>query len=166
METTGGYRVCDTPGICAVNNPLYYKGWNFNSPKELQDCLKNGPCSAGYIVGSDNLCHPACGVSTSCTGNDVCINGQCHGCSTVYIFGEDLQCHPDCGNTYCTGNGVCVNGQCRECNAGYILGTDNLCHPACDVNTYCTGNSACVNGQCIRCNTGCYLGTDLQCHKS
>jgi hypothetical protein len=167
METTGGYLVCGTPATCAVNNPLYYKGWNFNNPKELQDYLKNGPCSAGYIVGSDNLCHQTCGVNSYCTDNEVCVNGQCHGCSTGYIFGADLQCHPACGNTYCTGNGVCVSGECRSCEAGYILGNDNLCHLACGVSTYCTGNSsACVNGQCISCNKSYYLGTDLQCHKS
>lgn len=152
METTGGYLVCTDPSICAVNNPRYYFGWTYNTPKELQDYLKNpSGCSAGYVPGNDNLCHPACGANTYCTGNDVCVSGQCRGCSSGYILGQDLQCHLACGNsnTYCTGNGVCVNGECRSCNSGYVLGNDNLCHPACGVNTYCTGNGACINGRCI-----------------
>jgi hypothetical protein len=41
LETTGGYLVCSDPSICAVNNPRYYIGWNFKTPKELQDYLNN-----------------------------------------------------------------------------------------------------------------------------
>jgi hypothetical protein len=167
METTGGYLVCNNSRICAVSNPRYYTGWTFATPKDLQAYLNNpSGCSAGYILGTDNLCHTACGVNTYCTGDSICVNGQCRGCNPGYIMGQDLQCHPACGSTYCTGNGACVNGQCISCNSGYILGTDNQCHMACGANSYCSGNSACVNGQCIGCTAGYYLGTDLRCHKS
>jgi hypothetical protein len=115
VETTAGYLVCADPGICAVDNPRYYTGWSFNTPKALQDYLNNPPCSAGYVLGSDNLCHQSCGGSAYCTGNSVCVNGQCRGCNSGYVFGQDLQCHPACGgnNTYCTGNSSCVNGECN-----------------------------------------------------
>jgi hypothetical protein len=149
LETTGGYLVCPDSSTCSSNNPRYSRGWKFNNPRELRDAedkLKH-PCLAGYILGADNKCHLACG-GTYCTGNSVCVNGQCRGCNPGYILGTDLQCHPACGGTYCTGNSVCVNGQCRGCNPGYILGTDLRCHLACGGNTYCTGNSVCVDGQC------------------
>ena len=59
METTAGYLVCSDPSICAINNPRYYTGWNFNTPKDLQDYMNNpSGCSAGYVLGNDNLCHP------------------------------------------------------------------------------------------------------------
>ena len=93
METTGGYLVCPDPGICAVNNPRYFEGWGYKSPKELQDYLKNGLCPAGQIFGNDNLCHPACGVDYYCTGNSACVDQQCIGCKTGYYLGTDLQCH-------------------------------------------------------------------------
>jgi hypothetical protein len=169
METTGGYLVCSFPGICAVNNPRYYKGWIFTTPKKLQDYLKNGPCTPGYIPGNDSQCHPACGGDAYCTDNAVCVNGECRGCDTGYVFGQDLQCHPVCGSgtTYCTGNAICINGECRSCNPGYVFGQDLQCHLACgDGNSYCAGNDVCVNGRCISCGAGYYLGTDLQCHKS
>jgi len=136
METTGGYLVCSDPSICAVDNPLYYKGWSFDTPKDLQDYMNNpSGCPAGSVPGKDNLCHPACGANTYCSGNSICINGQCY-----------------------------LN-KISGCSAGYILVNDNLCHQACSATTYCTGNSACVNQQCISCNTGYYLGTDLRCHR-
>jgi hypothetical protein len=151
METTGGYLACSDSRICPVNNPLYFKGWSFNTPKELQDYMNNpSGCSAGSLPGSDNLCHPACGATTYCTGNSICVDGQCRGCGTGYVLGQDLQCHQSCGggNNYCTGSSVCVNGQCRDCDTGYILGQDVQCHPICG-NGYCLTGS-CVNGQCIR----------------
>ena len=170
METTAGYLVCVDSSICAVNNPRYYKGWNFNNPKELQDYIDKikHPCSAGYVLGTDNLCHQACGGSTYCTGNSICINGQCRDCDSGYILGEDLKCHQPCGssNHYCLGDSVCINGQCRGCDPGYILGEDLKCHQPCGTtNNYCTGDSVCFNGVCQGCNSGYYLGTDLLCHK-
>jgi hypothetical protein len=114
METTGGYLVCNDATICPVTNSLYYTGWSFNTPKELQDYLKNGVCSEGYVLGKDNLCHLACGVNTYCTGNSVCINGECKGCSSGYVLGQDYRCYPACpegSNNYCS-RGVCRNGNC------------------------------------------------------
>ena len=132
LETTGGFLVCDNQNICAVNNPRYYKGWSFNTPKELKDVTDKmkHPCSEGYVLGTDNLCHQACGGNTYCTGSSVCINGQCRGCNPGYILGDDLKCHQSCGttNNYCTGNSVCLNGQCVGCNPGYYLGTDLRCY--------------------------------------
>jgi hypothetical protein len=95
METTAGYVVCDDPSICAVNNPRYYYGWNFNNPKELQDYVDKikHPCSDGYILGTDNLCYPACGGNAYCTGNSVCINGECRGCAPGYYLGTDFRCY-------------------------------------------------------------------------
>jgi hypothetical protein len=134
LETTGGFIACNNQQICSVNNPRYYNGWKFNNPLELKDALDKlkHPCSDGYILGNDNLCHQSCGGNTYCTGNSVCINGQCRGCNPGYILGEDLQCHQPCGggNTYCTGNSVCINGQCRGCSPGYYLGTDLRCYKA------------------------------------
>jgi|GEM_PF-2697158 hypothetical protein len=131
LETTGGFLVCNNPNTCPVNNPRYYHGWSYNTPKEFKDALDklNHPCPEGYILGSDNLCHQSCGGNTYCTGTSVCINGQCVGCKPGYILGNDLQCHQLCGsNTYCTGMSVCLNGQCVGCNPGYYLGTDLQCH--------------------------------------
>ena len=147
METTGGFLACPDTNFCTSDNPLYFYGWDYASPKDLQSMF--------------------CGANQICSKNSVCINDQCRSCNSGYVMGKDLQCHPSCGgsNNYCTGNSVCLNGQCRSCDPGYIPGQDLLCHPICG-NGYCTGNSVCVNGQCRGCNTGYYLGTDLQCHKS
>jgi len=167
METTGGYLVCNDTRICAVNNTRYYTGWTFNTPRELQTYMMNpSGCDAGYVLGTDDVCHPACGANTYCTGNSVCVNQKCMTCRSGYVIGQDLQCHPACGSSYCSGNSACVSGQCVTCNSGYILGSDNQCHAACGTDTYCSGDSACVNGQCVTCPAGYYLGTDLRCHKS
>lgn len=169
LETTGGYLVCDNSDCCQVSNPLYYEGWSFDTPaeyKKMVDKLKH-PCGEGYVVGKDELCHLTCG-SGYCTGNSICINGECKGCDTGYVLGEDLKCHKACGNgkTYCTGDSVCVNGECRGCDPGYILGDDMKCHQPCgSTTTYCTGGSICINGQCRGCDPGYYLGTDLRCHR-
>jgi hypothetical protein len=160
METTGGYLVCDDPSICVVNNPRYYTGWTFNTPKELQDYLNNPSgwgCPAGDVIGSDNLCHQACGVDTYCTGDSACVNDKCvsnpYACPSGYILGKDNLCHMACGaNTYCTGNSICVNGQCRSCNPGYIMGQDLLCHPECPIGS----ETYCINGVC---------GNDGKCHR-
>jgi hypothetical protein len=154
LETTGGYLVCADSNLCSVNNPRYYKGWNFENPKELKDALEDlkHPCPDGYVFGSDQLCHPACGGSKYCTGNSICIDGECKSCKDGYILGEDLKCHEPCGSsqTYCTGDSVCVNGRCVSCEEGYILGNDLKCHQPCgSTQTYCPDNSICVNGRCI-----------------
>ena len=161
LETTGGYLVWER------ENENYYRGFTFDNPREFKEYLDKikHPCSEGYILGSDTLCHQACGGNTYCTGNSVCINGQCLGCGSGYILGDDLKCHQSCGSTYCTGNSVCTNGQCLGCNPGYILGEDSRCHLACGANTYCTGNSVCINGQCRGCNPGYILGADLRCYQ-
>ena len=148
LEATGGYSVQK------ADNPRYYYGWSFDNPKELKDALDKlkHPCSAGYVLGNDNLCHEACGGNTYCTGKSICVNGQCKGCDSGYILGDDLKCHQPCGGAtnYCTGTSVCINGQCRGCDPGYILGTDNLCHQPCGTtNTYCAGKSVCLNGKCF-----------------
>jgi hypothetical protein len=148
LEATGGYSVQKT------DNPRYYYGWSYDNPKELKaalDKLKH-PCPAGYIFGSDQLCHEACGGSTYCTGDSVCVNGQCKGCNSGYILGDDLKCHQPCGGStiYCTGDSVCFNGQCKSCDSGYILGTDMMCHQPCgSTTTYCTGKGICINGHCV-----------------
>jgi hypothetical protein len=94
IETTGGYLVCANPNICAVDNPRYYTGLDFNSPKELQDYLDKlkHPCPLGYDIGADKLCHAGCG-NGYCTGNSVCANGQCINCSSGYVLLTDLHCH-------------------------------------------------------------------------
>ena len=154
METTGGYLVCDDPDICLVSNSRYYRGFQFSDPKELDDSLEElrHPCPDGYVLGSDQLCHPACGGSQYCTGDSICIDGECKGCSEGYIIGEDLKCHKPCGSadTYCSGDSVCVNGRCRSCEEGYILGNDLKCHQPCGSTvSYCPDDSICVNGQCL-----------------
>lgn len=154
LETTGGYLVCSDVNYCATSNPLYYKGWSFASPREYKDAIEKmkHPCGEGYVLGNDDLCHLACGGSSYCTGNSVCINGQCKGCDPGYILGEDMKCHLPCGSgkSYCTGDNVCVNGQCMGCDPGYILGEDMKCHQPCgSTTTYCSGNSVCMNGKCF-----------------
>jgi hypothetical protein len=130
METTGGYLVCRNSSICPIYNPLYYQGWDFNTPKELQDYLKNpSGCPAGTVPGNDKICHPACGANTYCTGDDICIEGQCRGCRSGYIFGEDYQCHLACGaDHYCSGSGVCIDEECFGCPPGYYVGKDEYCY--------------------------------------
>jgi hypothetical protein len=88
METTGGFLICNDHDICPVNNQLYYHGWSFDNPGELKEALEiqRHPCPDGYILGSDQLCHPACGGAHYCTGNSICINGECMGCSEGYIW--------------------------------------------------------------------------------
>jgi len=131
LETTGGFLVCTDSSICPVNNPRYFSGSYYNNPRELknaQEKLKH-PCPSGYLLGSDNQCHQSCGGNTYCTGNSVCVDGQCRGCRPGYILGEDLRCHQPCGgDTYCTGNSVCVDGRCIGCEPGYYLGRDLRCH--------------------------------------
>ncbi len=51
METTAGYLSCPDPNYCAVNNPRYFMGWDFPSPKEMQDFLKTGR-SPDYMQGN------------------------------------------------------------------------------------------------------------------
>lgn len=169
LETTGGFLVCADSKICPINNPRYYTGWKFSSPKELKDALEKlkHPCPDGYLYGSDKLCHPACGGDKYCTGNSVCLNGRCVACQEGYILGDDYQCHEQCGaeGHYCTGDSFCINGQCMKCPEGQILGTDLKCHQPCGSTTsYCTGDSICINGQCRGCGEGYYLGTDLRCY--
>jgi hypothetical protein len=154
LETTGGYLVCDDSDICAASNPRYYEGWNFENPKELKDALEKlkHPCEDGYVLGSDQLCHPACGGGKYCIGNSICVDGECRSCSEGYILGEDLKCYLPCGSstTYCSGDSVCVNGRCVSCEEGYILGNDLQCHQPCgSTQTYCPENSVCVNGRCL-----------------
>lgn len=154
LETTGGYLVCNDPNICSSNNSRYFFGWSYDNPREFKEALdkRKHPCPEGSIYGSDNLCHPACGIKTYCTDNTICVNGQCIGCDSGYILGNDLKCHQPCGSTttYCTGNTVCVNGKCMGCDSGYILGNDLKCHQPCgSTTTYCPGNSICVNGKCM-----------------
>lgn len=118
LETTGGYLVCSDSTVCAVNNPLYYRGWSFNNTKEFKDALDRlkHPCEDGFVLGSDNLCHQACGGNRYCTGNSICINGECRGCDYGYVIGQDYQCHQECP----IGSGrYCLSGLC---------GTDGLCH--------------------------------------
>jgi hypothetical protein len=158
LETTGGFLVCPDTNYCALNNPLYFYGWDFATPKDLQTYLSNPAgwgCPTGDIIGSDNLCHQACGANTYCTGNSACVNDQCvsnpYACSAGYILGSDNLCHMACGaNTYCTGNSICVNGQCRGCNSGYIMGQDLLCHQECPSGstTYCTRGFCGNDGKC------------------
>jgi|SRR5208283_3862785 len=33
LETTGGFLVCADTNYCAINNPLYFYGWDFATPK-------------------------------------------------------------------------------------------------------------------------------------
>jgi hypothetical protein len=136
VESTGGYLVCkdELHDYCAVINPRYYTGWVFKDPKEFKDYLdklEHGSvgCKDGFLRGKDNLCHPACGVKTYCTGNSVCINGECRGCSSGYVLGSDYQCHPECGapGRYCV-TGTCYNGQCVTCPSGRYLATDGRCY--------------------------------------
>lgn len=170
LETTGGYLVCSNKDYCSINNPLYFEGWSFDSPaayKKMVDAMKH-PCEEGYVLGKDDLCHPACG-SGYCTGKSICINGECKGCDSGYIIGDDMKCHKACGSgqTYCSGDSICINGQCRGCDPGYILGDDMKCHQPCgSTSSYCSGESICVNGQCRGCDSGYYLGTDLRCHRA
>jgi len=154
LETTGGYLVCDDRNICPVSNQLYYSGWDFNNPRELKDALEN-PCPEGYVLGSDNLCHQACGGPHYCTGDSICINGECKSCEAGYVFGDDLQCHKECpigSGRYCTGDSICINGECRSCGAGYVFGDDLQCHKECPIGSgrYCPENSVCKNGVCIK----------------
>ncbi len=170
LETTGGFAACSDPKICPVDNPRYYKGFRFGTPKELKDALDKlkHPCPDGYVLGNDELCHEACGGGSYCTGDSVCVNGECRGCSQGYILGKDLKCHEACGSTgtYCTGNSVCIEGECKGCAEGLILGDDFRCHQPCgSTNTYCSGDSVCINGECKGCSSGYYLGTDLKCYK-
>lgn len=170
LETTGGYLVCSNKDYCSVDNPLYFEGWSFNSPaayKKMVDTMKH-PCDDGYVLGNDDLCHPACGLGY-CTGKSICVNGECKGCDSGYIIGDDMKCHKACGSgtTYCSGDSVCINGQCRGCDPGYIIGDDMKCHQPCgSTSTYCSADSVCINGHCEGCSPGYYLGTDLRCHRS
>lgn len=132
LETTGGFLVCPDLTVCSRYNPRYFIGSHFNNPRDLkraQDALKypSTQCPPGYILGRDNQCHLACG-SVYCTGNAVCIEGQCRGCKPGDILGEDLRCHKPCGSSYCAGNSVCVDGRCVGCEPGYYLGRDLKCH--------------------------------------
>lgn len=154
LETTGGFLVCSDTKYCAVDNPRYYKGWIYDNPREYKEAIEKlkHPCGEGFVLGSDNLCHPTCGGSTYCTGNSVCVNGKCMGCEPGYILGSDLKCHKPCGSptSYCSGDSICVDGVCKGCEPGYILGSDLKCHQPCgSTTTYCLGNSICVNGKCI-----------------
>jgi len=117
METTGGFLVCADNEVCSVNNDRYYHGYKFSNPKELQaymDILEH-PCEDGYILGDDALCHPACGGNQYCTGDNICMNGECRGCNAGYIIGQDYRCHQECpigSGKYCI-NGVCgKDGNC------------------------------------------------------
>lgn len=119
LETTGGYLVCDTPSFCSVNNDRYLFGWKFDNPKDFKDNIdkRKHPCSDGYVLGDDNLCHQACGGAKYCTGNSVCLNGECRGCNTGYILGDDYRCYPECPPT----------GSGRYCKIG-ICRSDGKCH--------------------------------------
>ncbi len=77
METTGGFLVCPDTNFCTSDNPLYFYGWDYSSPKDLQNMF--------------------CGSNQICSANSVCINNKCEGCNLGYIMGQDLQCHPVCG---------------------------------------------------------------------
>ncbi|MCX5809306.1 MAG: EB domain-containing protein [Proteobacteria bacterium] len=95
LETTGGFIVCPDLNVCRVDNPRYFHGWEFRNPKELKDAQdkRYHPCPAGYVFGSDEKCHAACGENTYCTGNSVCVDGQCRGCSPGYYLGADWRCY-------------------------------------------------------------------------
>ncbi len=154
LETTGGYLVCSNENYCPVNNPRYYSGWSFDSPKEFKDALDKlkHPCGEGYVLGDDHLCHLSCGGNSYCTGDSICVNGQCKGCDPGYILGSDMKCHEPCGSakSYCSDNSVCVSGQCRSCDPGYILGSDLKCHEPCgSTDHYCPDNDVCINGKCF-----------------
>ncbi len=90
-------------------------------------------CQAGYIYGSDGLCHSECGTSrTYCTTGSYCYNNQCVTCQSGYVLGSDGLCHQTCESStkYCTGsNSYCYNNQCVSCSNGDYLGTNGHCYP-------------------------------------
>lgn len=168
LETTGGFLVCTDTEYCQGNNVRYFNGWEFDSPKELKEEFERlkHPCPNGYLMGSDQVCHPACGGDRYCNGTEICIDGECVSCGEGSIFGEDFLCHPLCGETYCKGDSVCVNGECVACKDGYILGEDWKCHKPCGSNyTYCPDEGVCVEGSCVVCPEGAVLGDDMHCHE-
>jgi hypothetical protein len=117
LECTAGYLVCPFPDSCPINNPRYYSGWSYANPKEFKEFLEESrhPCPSGSVLGADEKCHLACGVNTYCTGDSVCINGECRGCNPGYIIGQDYNCHQECprgSGKYCL-NSVChSDGKC------------------------------------------------------
>lgn len=128
---SGGFNYCSSGHVVAANNTCQYECGADYYCNSGYSCYSNQcvSCNVGYVLGSDGLCHQACGNGYCNTGS-YCYNNQCISCNSGYVLGSDGLCHQECGNsdTYCTGSSVCYNGQCLSCSNGYYLGTDGQCH--------------------------------------
>jgi|GEM_PF-2196347 hypothetical protein len=123
------------------NNPLYYTGWDFNTPADLDKY--------------------SCGGTGSYCFSGTCINGQCLVCNPGSIMGTDYQCHPTCIDSthYCLSGSVCgTDNQCHKtcidsthyCLSGYVCGADNQCHQTCgDATHYCLTGYCNQYGKCV-----------------
>jgi len=72
-------------------------------------------CQAGYILGTDGLCHQTCGsTNIYCQSGSYCYNNKCVTCQAGYILGTDGLCHQPCGSpsAYCPSGDYCSNGRC------------------------------------------------------
>jgi len=94
--------------------------WALCVRSECDECLWGGTC--------ENICNPTmCGAST-CTGNDICCNGECK--NFCDCFPEDVSCNK------------CVNHQCRTALCQVCDSVDGSCVSKCAEGTEC------CNGQC------------------
>lgn len=65
---------CPSPNICC-NNKCY------------------SPCSLGYVLGSDCICHQECGKGYYCLEGFTCCNEQCVSCPPGSFLGFDCKCY-------------------------------------------------------------------------
>ena len=57
IETTGGYLVCPDTNYCPINNPLYFKGWDYSDPLNMQfNMCGKGVCPSGTICDGNIRC--------------------------------------------------------------------------------------------------------------
>jgi hypothetical protein len=114
---SSGFNYCKTSGyVVSANNTCQLECGANQYCNVGSSCYNNAcvSCNAGYVLGSDGLCHQECGNTGSyCTGTSSCYNGQCLSCNSGYVLGSDGLCHPACGSGYC--------------QTGYC-GSDGLCH--------------------------------------
>ena len=141
METNG----------CACDAGWYNcDGLDANGCESATVCATCQPSCTGKVCGDDG-CSGSCGT---CTGNNICKNGQCvppctSGCNNITCGQLDSCTGLTCGCTYpqtCASNGLCCSFDNNGgCNCGPTLSAAyTKCGTACCANLTTT----CCNGTC------------------
>ena len=168
-------NISDSGTIEMVNSSLPTSPGDYSVQVE-QSVQYEMSCDQGYILGSDQYCHPECGSGNYCGEGESCSNNECQPnptCESGYYLATDGHCYLindtspcppgyyDGGNGYCYENPDYVFATCED---GYIMLQDGHCGLAGPLtNTECQAGEKYINGVCYEeCGNG-YCPQDAVC---